>query len=855
MPKPNIDEIVDYRAEFTAIVKGYKISGDQLTGLCPFHDDSDASFSADLKTGKWKCFTENEAGNYVTFYAKLHGIDNKQAYREILDRYGIKNEKKKQKKYVPYTLEQYAKDKQIPIEFLKDQFKLSTQTDDRGAQYLEEPYFLPDGGCRHRRKRYAFNMLWGVGMKHPPMYGVWTIEAIRKRGMVLLVEGESDTQTLWYLGFPALGVAGASNFRNDQARQLDGLDVYLHVEPDGGGDTFCQKVCETMANAGFTGRLMLWSCCDAGEKDPSDLYLRYGKDEAKEKIAAFLKQTTPTDVPAEAKGGTLTDPPVPLRIPDRWHMSDRGITFDDPKEGNVLICRTPITITRRLRSLEDGTEKVEISYLRDKEWHDARYPRSVIFQAKNVTVLSDLGCTVTSENAKKVVKFLGDLEARNLDAIPVVNSTASFGWQPGGKFIPGYQDNIELDIDPSQQGMASAYCTCGTLEGWVETMRPHRERDWFRFILAAGFAAPLLRIVRQRIFFVYNWGGSKGGKTAALKAALSAWGDPERLMVNFNATQVGLERMASLYSDLPLGIDERQLAGKNQGSLEKIVYMIASGTGRIRGAKTGGIQAVQQWRTVALATGEEPIATESSQTGVSTRVLELYGPPFGSETEAAEMHRMVSLNYGHAGPEFIRKLVKIPEDRVREIYETVQSGIQEQSDTVYGSHLAGVATVALADLLIGQWFFGESEEDAMSGAIKAAGEILSTQDDGILDVNENATNLIMDWIQSNIAFFEGGWTREELRYRQNYGFIENGTAYAYQSLVDDLLKDHGFSPRKTYRYMVDKGMLEQEGSQKRFTVRKLINGERKRFLGIRLSEPGEQPPEPVEVPEDGELPF
>lgn len=51
---------------------------------------------------------------------------------------------------------------------------------------------------------------------------------------------------------------------------------------------------------------------------------------------------------------------------------------------------------------------------------------------------------------------------------------------------------------------------------------PHRQRNKFRFIMAASFAAPLLRITQQRIFFVYNWGGGKGGKTAALKAALYA---------------------------------------------------------------------------------------------------------------------------------------------------------------------------------------------------------------------------------------------------------------------------------------------------------------------------------------------
>lgn len=100
-----------------------------------------------------------------------------------------------------------------------------------------------------------------------------------------------------------------------------------------------------------------------------------------------------------------------------------------------------------------------------------------------------------------------------------------------------------LDIEPSMTRWATAYCKNGTLEAWVASMAPHRNRPRFRFILAASFAAPLLAIIKQRIFFVYNWGGSRGGKTAALKAALSAWGDPERLMANFNATQVALERI------------------------------------------------------------------------------------------------------------------------------------------------------------------------------------------------------------------------------------------------------------------------------------------------------------------------
>ena len=137
-------------------------------------------------------------------------------------------------------------------------------------------------------------------------------------------------------------------------------------------------------------------------------------------------------------------------------------------------------------------------------------------------------------------------------------------------------------------------------------------------------------------------------------------------MASFNATQVGLERMAAFYCDLPLGIDERQLAGTQQGALEKIVYMIASGTGKIRGSKSGGLQTTYQWRTVALATGEEPLSTETTQTGVSTRVLELYGGPFTDEKEASLMHQRSSMDCGWAGPEFVKRLIGIPEWQVCE---------------------------------------------------------------------------------------------------------------------------------------------------------------------------------------------
>ena len=816
----NLDQVVDYRAEYTAVIQKYKITGDNLVGLCPFHQDRNDSFSVDLKTGKWHCFAEDEGGNFVTFWAKYQGIDTKEAYKEILARYGITPEHERQAQSTnasglgSYTLERYSFDKRLPADFLRDTCRVDTGRDRDGTEYLRMPYFFEDGKEAAIRKRYAKKEFrWMRGSKGKIcLYGEWRLPGIRKAGYAVLVEGESDTQTLWYLGIPAIGIAGASMFKDYQTIGLQDLKLYIHKEPDGGGDTFYRKLTHALAETGFSGEVYVWSCQSLGKKDPSDVYLAHGKEEAAKLIREALKRAKAVDLEAEMREEPITGAPLSLRTPEGWIFSDKGISWIDPKTHTPAnVCRTPILLTQRLKSLETGDEKMEVAFKRDGEWQRAIYPRSVIFSSRSITALADLGCTITSENSKNVVKFLGALESENIDIIPKNDATSTFGWQPGRRFIPGHDDGITLDIDPSQRGMAAAYCQSGTMERWIEHMAPHRSREKFRFILAASFAAPLLRIVKQRIFFVYNWGGSKGGKTAALKAALSAWGDPERLMVNFNATQVGLERTAAFYCDLPLGIDERQLAGNNQGALEKIVYMIASGTGKIRGAKSGGIQTVHQWRTVALATGEEPLSTETSQTGVSTRVLEIYGGPFDNEQDAALMHQQAAMDCGWAGPAFIEHILQMDEREIVERYEDMQRYIRETSQGKNGSHIAGIAAVALADSLIDEWFFGGNPRESVAEAKRMAASILINQvEANTTDVNENAVQFIVDWVLANRSYFGANAIGTCLGFTSETG----NTAYIFPSMLNQALTKAGYSPRKTMKYMAEKDLIATDIDRK-----------------------------------------
>ena len=871
----NLDSVVNYKAEYSALIKNHTIIADQLTGRCPFHDDHAASFSVNLKTGQWHCFTEDARGNFITFWAKYNDVDNKTAYKQILEKYGMIKDAKNdsghpRKPLLPYTLDEYAKEKLLPLEFLTNQFGLKTVMDRSGISYLEIPYLDAENRPCIVRKRYSNKEFrWPKGSAGKLMlYGLWKLEAIRKTGKVILVEGESDTQTLWYLKLPALGVPGATNYKEEYVSAVDGLHVYIHVEPDGGGETFLKKITQCLAAARFTGEVYTWSCSAFGVKDPSELFMRDGAEDAARKIIDALRNAQKVDLSSavgsegSAQEETALEPvaitglPGCLMKPSGYSISESGIRGlvgkKDPEL--MLICRTPMVLTRRLRSMDTGEEKIEVAFLRDGTWKTAVFARSTVFTARGITALSDLGCMVTSENAKEVIRFFEKFEGANYDVLPCVTSTSRMGWHGQECFLPGHGGDIVLDVDPSLQGWAAAYHTSGNAQEWIRMMQPHRNRYRFRFILATAFTAPLLRILQQRPFIAYNWGGSRGGKTAGLKAALSVWGDPEHLMANFNATQVALERMAGFFNDLPLGIDERQLAGgKQQDTLEKIVYMIASGTGRARGSKMGGLQAMSTWRTVAIATGEEPIRTASSQTGISTRVIEVYGGPFDDEEAASRMHQETESCFGFAGPAFIARILQTDEDSIRDVYAEMRKEISQNASTESsGAHLAAISAVCLADAMIESWFF-EPETLSMSEdtgthptgkqplvisptawehALKMAKSLIQEQ----LDVNEHAVQFIIDWILSNQSQFEEEGTRPRLGYLSD----DKDIVFIFPTVLRGNLEREGFSYRKTMRYLAEKGLittgLKSDGITKEHSISRPFQKKSTRVVAFHFGE-------------------
>ena len=156
------------------------------------------------------------------------------------------------------TLETYACSKMLPVEFLRS-LGVANVSNPYAPQRraISIPYFNADGSTHRNRIRAALlrsvgadgRMLWD---RMPEGHGtvLYGLNLVNEAGRVLLVEGESDAQTLWLHGYAALGLPGASNFnpaRDD--RFLEGREIIAFREPDAGGLTLIRKLMKSAHRA------------------------------------------------------------------------------------------------------------------------------------------------------------------------------------------------------------------------------------------------------------------------------------------------------------------------------------------------------------------------------------------------------------------------------------------------------------------------------------------------------------------------------------------------------------------------------------------------------------------------------
>jgi putative DNA primase/helicase len=227
------------------------------------------------------------------------------------------------------TLADYAEAKGLPEDFLR-RLGLTDSTWARKPA-IKIPYRGSAGTEITHRFRIALagdRFRWAKGSTAFP-YGLDRLGDAREAGYVVLVEGESDAHTLWYHGFPALGLPGAKTWSEDRdAPLLDGLaTIYIIIEPDTGG----AAVLKWLRRSSIAPRARLIRLKDA--KDPSELH-RLDPAGFREAFQRALDEAEPYTPPAEAKAASEREDDragraLDLHDPEPWHEPVDGAALLD----------------------------------------------------------------------------------------------------------------------------------------------------------------------------------------------------------------------------------------------------------------------------------------------------------------------------------------------------------------------------------------------------------------------------------------------------------------------------------------------------------------------------------------------
>lgn len=536
-----------------------------------------------------------------------------------------------------------------------------------------------------------------------------------------------------------------------------------------------------------------------------------------------------------------------------WKATDAGIQGTDRLGFEVTACPHPILPVRRLSNIDTGLEKIELAFQRGGIWRRQIFDKSTLADARAIVKLSDYGVAVNSDNAKHLVRYLGDVESLNYDRLPAINSVGRLGWIEGHGFSP-YVENLAFDGAEDYRDRFECVSPHGSYEKWLEAARSIRKTESIptRTVLAASFASALVRPCGCLPFLLHLWGGSETGKTVGLMLGASVWANPEigRFIQTFNSTGVGKELGAAFYNALPLMLDELQIidgSPANRLKFQQMIYELAEGVGRIRGKKGGGLQKTGTWRNCIMSTGEHPLIDSNTAAGAANRTIEiccqdvkLFSRNMTGDGKAVAA--FLQRNYGHAGRTFVQKLqegdnlnwaVTLHE---RYIEEIVALG------DVTDKQAASAALILTADHLAQEWIF----QDGVCLKAKDIVPFLITKTK--MDQNRRALDFLYDQASVNLAHFIPERAAE--RSTEIWGDIDKKYMYIIKAQFDRLLNENGFNAGAFLEWARQNGMV-RIGKDGKSTINHRILGRPMRC--VWLEAPADDCPEDS-VPED-ELPL
>lgn len=535
------------------------------------------------------------------------------------------------------------------------------------------------------------------------------------------------------------------------------------------------------------------------------------------------------------RNGTLWQDAV---LPSGFGLDTDGLFQFDlvTDDAGAVTCRRyeitfgPVWMSKNARHIDSQHGRMCLKYMSYKLPRELLLERGVVFNGR---IGGEVGQYagfpmmpgVKQKNIKNLTEYL--LLAERISPTDTYRSTTGWVETDEGEKFALYGKNGVI-IEPNGAGLRKRYrgiMQRGDHDLFIKTVLDALVANPLACVpVIGGLAAPLLNKLEAESPIIDVHYISSGGKTTTGSLAMSMYGDPRRLKRSWDGTKIGLEENANFFCDLPQFLDESQT--QNPRDVAKIIYSLANGEGRERGAPFGmGTQEAGEWQTVVISTGEQSLFELSTmkRSGLDARTIPVKGETLGNydADKIEELNRILSRNYGWVGCEYINHLEKRTDfelmeeqylDYIDRLSKDVKPGdkIQRRKAAAFASLLCAV------DVLLEIY---SQFNDSISLIKQHLFDFWKNicEERGDRDTAHAAFGVLMDFFVKNKPKFSGSST------------VRVGTLYSEEKLIGFLestwrlvLKAGGFDASNILEEFKQRGWVVTSVTEKTGKVRHLI---------------------------------
>lgn len=511
-------------------------------------------------------------------------------------------------------------------------------------------------------------------------------------------------------------------------------------------------------------------------------------------------------------------------IPNCYKEDHNIISFVSDHD-NLRLCNlfAPVSkITSEINGKKKTHLKILMKYM-NKNIEIIESTRDLIKNERLSNTFGDYGFVIDGARAGKISKFIADFMLDNQYKITHEIGRLQTGWTAGNFYIPQRNQPVVW----LESNLEKAYIQEGTKNNQIALLKELVKGKVFINVLGA-FASCLFGIVNPMNFFIHNGGLTEGGKSLAVKCALSFFGKPSKMGNNWNATLNGLESYWEQNHSLPMWIDEMEVASRIENII-LAVYSFTDERGKLRAyAKDEEVKQreTKTFKGICFTTGEKSFSEVQNMVkdrvkprGVTRRVLDLNIRDLWDNVDIEKVKPLLDFNCGHLGIDYIEYL---EQNRVP-IKEDFQNQVSFFRGLVDGEKANQFGLLKLAlEIIYKMQLITPYEYDIQVANLK---EFASSESDKLKTIKDTYTEFkdtYTEFIFANREHFDfiSSWSKEDNEHTKTpyYGKVdlEKNTISVFKKEFQRWCSDHSFVKDQVLETLEDKKNLSVGKNRDRY---------------------------------------